>query len=125
VQAISWTIFLCGIPVAVLSTAVPEQRSSALLYALTAAYCLLSLSYEALVLALLAAFLRYWTRAEERRAKTRPVLDGGETAEGRSKFMKLHCSDILVLSRIRIRGFVPLTNGSRSGSISGSDSFLQ
>jgi threonine/homoserine/homoserine lactone efflux protein len=59
-------------------TLVPGQRSTALPYALTAAYCLLSLSYEALVLALLAAFLRYWTRAEERRAKTRPVLDGGE-----------------------------------------------
>jgi hypothetical protein len=97
VQAISWTIFLCGIPMAVLSTAaVPGQRSTALLYALTAAYCLLSLSYEALVLALLAAFLRYWTRAEERRAKTRPVLDGGETLVGCSEFMKLHRIDIFL-----------------------------
>ncbi len=78
VQAVSWTIFLCGVPLAVLTSASSAAgRRSSLLYAITAAYTLLSLSYEALVLALLAAFLLHWTKAEEKTAKSRPVLDRG------------------------------------------------
>ena len=78
VQAFSWTILVAGIPLAILfGPATAAGRRHGLLYALTAAYSLLSLSYEALVLALLAAFLTFWVRVEEKRAKSRPVLDRG------------------------------------------------
>jgi hypothetical protein len=67
-----------GIPMALL-TGPPTAagRLTGLLYALTAAYSLLSLSYESLVLSVIAALLTDWLRSEEKLAKSRPSIDKG------------------------------------------------
>jgi hypothetical protein len=56
-------------------------------------------------------------------AISRDILQGVKKVD-QSHQLVLGIRDILVRIRIRIPGSVPLTNGSESGSNSGSDSFL-